>query len=264
MSSITPIATPSTNFHFTFVQNDNNNNINYEEETESNEIQVNYQTSMTRKHEETNNPLSEPNSPYNGNLTNNQVIIESEPNSPIQVPKTPKPILKRIVFAGNIVATRPLKELFLHVVNLKCPSIRLIARSIHVLFFSIFRWHFSDNVMMTVGKEKPKFIHSLKGNVEIYSKEEMQKNYPFMVESALCYSLKKEIPAISPGYDLGEAGNGNRKIDFNGKSVEIKPLTAQTVREFFHANGINLTTKEKGNSLWNLFRSNLLVRSSLN
>jgi hypothetical protein len=65
--------------------------------------------------------------------------------------------------SSQIVAARPLVELWSHVFHFQLPSFDLLARAIKVLALAIFRWHFYDQVLLL---REEALIHSSGGKVE--------------------------------------------------------------------------------------------------
>jgi hypothetical protein len=157
------------------------------------------------------------------------------------VKKISIPKVTSSISSSSIVFTRPLKELYFHIINFKCPSLKLLVRSITVLFLGIFRGHFSDHVMILANTKEPIFIHSLEGKVCYHFEKEMRKSYPYVVESALVYSIKADIFINS----------------FENLPMEIN---AQTIKLRYELYQIDLTNKKTGNTISDLFHSKWLVR----
>lgn len=103
-------------------------------------------------------------------------------------------ILSRILMKDEILVARPLKELWLHVKNLKLPSFALVVRCINTLVLGIFRGHLCDHVLLRsiALLNGEKIIHSLSGRISTDDAADFEKKYPFMLESAFVLKPKNE------------------------------------------------------------------------
>jgi hypothetical protein len=138
----------------------------------------------------------------------------------------------------RIIIARPLKELWSHIRNCKLPSIRLLVRVIVTVALGIFRGHLCDKVVL---ESEGSLFHSLKGHVEKVDRATMQAAYPYMLENAFVMVLKetpKQNVPISDSY---------------------KKINPQTIRDYYHRIcKIDITPKEEGNTLQDLFKSKAL------
>ncbi|MCE5319294.1 MAG: hypothetical protein LLG04_18260 [Parachlamydia sp.] len=136
---------------------------------------------------------------------------------------------------NRLIIARPLKELWAHVRSRKLPSLRLVARAIKALALSIFRWHLCDYILIPVANS---IFHNQKGRIEMRTRENLKKDYPYLFQSALEYEF---IPSLSLTIT---------------QIRTMKQINAQSLVELCKLCGdIALTSKEKGNTLSNLFKS---------
>lgn len=187
-------------------------------------------------------------------------------NSPTQLVLPESPPLKRLsqdygdmtnlclndpfsaLTPGTLIFTRPLKELFSHVIHLTCPSRQLLKRVITVLALSIFRWHFCDHVMIKL--EDQIIAHSLQGRVDFPDVNLFAMEYSHLVKQALFYKLNDDQP--DPVM--------YKFVSFRSQAE----ITAQSIRNvFFDAYKIQLTNKQDGNTIWDLLRSHHLHQIEL-
>lgn len=179
-----------------------------------------------------------------------QPILPNQPILPYQLAlPDPNPFLDILrdnpIFTHNfqcpkirLIVARPLKELVAHVRNLKLPSLRLIARAIKTLVLGIFRWHLCDYLLIQIDNS---IFQNQKGRVEMRTRENLNKDYPYLLKSAFQYEL---IPRIFLA---------------NIHIKTMKQINAQSLVELCKRCGnIVLTSKEKGNTLYNLLISKQL------
>lgn len=148
-----------------------------------------------------------------------------------------------------IILTRPVSELGAHIWNRELPSWGLVARVIKTLALFIFRWHLCDDILMPAEGQlgdhrwsRILFV-SRDGNVIDYLRQGFDENYPHMIEKAW-----KRTTIENP-----------QNADHVTSSVEFRNLNPQTVCEYFRQiYQVQLTNKERGNTLYDLAYSRLL------
>lgn len=141
-------------------------------------------------------------------------------------------------FRDEIIITRPLNEFISHIKNLQIPRVQLIVRVIKTLVLSIFRFHLSDNCLMF---KDHLYIHSLDGKKVKTSFEQINKDYPYMLENAVTLVLKSKISPLTVEGLLGES------------------VIPDSIREYYHtAYGVEITENKSGNSIRDLLNSEKL------
>src|ERR1700722_11374048 len=135
-----------------------------------------------------------------------------------------------------------------------------IGISCDALAFGIFRGHLCNCIALTANDG---ILHSLKGRIEKKGIQTFQEKYPYMLENAFILNKNSDSYAEVPnGHSHQDRYLGGdlfvRLPDFR----EYKKINAQTIREYYHHfHGIDITNKETGNTIKDLFESNQLQLS---
>lgn len=195
-------------------------------------------------------------------------------------------LAKAVLFEpAYIVGTRPVSELWAHIVNCKCPSWGLICRAITTLFLAVFacRWHLYDNLFIV----RPEImLHNLDKNIEKikstgrtpstnpqsdlttphYTKtdlEKLNKDYPHLLECAHYYkladNLKPDAEQRQQSFVKLEEVAKNTFVDVPDFSSYTE-ITPDTIRQhFLYAYLFKITDKDKDNSIKDIINSAKLV-----
>jgi hypothetical protein len=164
----------------------------------------------------------------------------------------PEPILRvhlLLIPKREVIVTRPLRELWSHIVNFTCPRFELIWRAIKVLVLSIFRWHFCDQVLLhDKGFFLPNIHHSLQGQVTVEDADTINQTHPYLLENGIRLKLRSWV-------ELMEASFCER----NPSEVD-----AQYIRDYLlDRHAIDLTGKPSGSTIYDLLHSPLLEEVAL-
>lgn len=153
----------------------------------------------------------------------------------------------------KVIITRPWKELYSHIIHLRLPALKLLARAVTTFVLSFFRWHFCDNLMLAARvqpNQDIEVVHSLKGKIATCSGISLEGSYPYMLENALVYQAKEKITANSvETFFKNEIGKT--------EEFDVKKLRS------FSTHFIDLSNKNSTDTLWDLFHSNVLVPATL-
>lgn len=132
------------------------------------------------------------------------------------------PLLKIACYRHAIFLTRPVSELRAHILHNKLPSLALIVRTIKVLALAIFRWHLCDYVLLACHEG---FCHNIRGKNTVEDFYTLDKNYPYIIESAILLQFKDPIQP----YHEGLAFHVHEEIDVK----KIKEVTVKSIAEYY-------------------------------